>query len=160
MSNAPEGRSRRLALLVGLCAVLAGAACGPTIHPRPPDRFPGDAWRNAAQPLQIGETQLDTLNVAAGDHTDWKSIQTDRRGTMLIQLRVFRHESGSNSSSSSSGHLQILNPSKVVVLRQELAPEQGAFEIELPVVHPGVWLLGISLRSGEVSYELKAVWHR
>lgn len=147
-------RMRVVAAIVTSSLTLACASCGPTIQPLPRDPFPDDAWRDAAAPLPIGERALDTLNVPAGDHTDWKRIVADQRGTLLIELRVYREP----SSKSSSGHLQIVNPRKVVVLSQELHPEQEAYEIEVPVVHPGAWLVGLSLRRGVLSYELRSRW--
>ena len=125
-------------------------ACAPTINPLPPDRHPGDTWRGGAVPLEIGEVVMDTLDVPSGDHTDWKSIQCNRRGTLLLRLRIYRNKN--------SGHLQILNPKKGIVLSHDLVPGQEAYEITVPVIHPGRWLLGLSLRGGQVSYEMQAVW--
>lgn len=134
--------------LVLLAASLG--ACGPTISATPRDRFPEDAWRRAAVPLPVGEPVIDTLDVGAGDHTDWKSIAADRRGTLVLHLSIYRNEK--------SGHLQVLNPHGVVVLSYDLDAGQQTYDVEVPVVHPGTWLVGLSIRGGNATYEMRAAW--
>ncbi len=126
------------------------AGCGPTIDSFPPDRYPDDTWRGGAVELPIGEGITDTLDVPGGDHTDWKKMICDHRGTIDLKVRIYRN--------GHSGHLQILNPKKVVVLSQELVPGQEAYVVEIPVVHPGTWYIGISLRGGRVRYDMRADW--
>ncbi len=143
-------RVGRVLALAGL-ALLAAQGCAPTIDSLPLDRYPEDGWRGAAVELVPGATVSDTLDVTAGDHTDWKSVVCDRRGTLLLRVRLHHNDN--------AGHLQIVSPAKSVVLNQELVAGQQAYDIELPIVHPGTWLIGLSLRGGRASYEMQALWY-
>lgn len=145
-----SGTWRGVWTAVALGALLLAACGGPSIDVIPPDRAPNDAWQGAAVPMPVGEPVTDTLNIDAGDHTDWKSLQLDRIGELELRLRVYRNKH--------AGHLQVVNPHKTVVLSQDLAPGQEAYYVQIPVQQPGLWLVGISLRGGVVSYEMLAEW--
>ncbi len=116
--------------------------------PAPRPRAAGGGGAGAPRPG--GEVVIDTLNVGGGDHTDWKSIAANRRGTLNLHLSIYRNEK--------SGHLQVLNPHGVVVLSYDLDAGQQTYDVEIPVVHPGKWLIGLSIRGGRATYEMRATW--
>jgi len=139
---------------LAVLALVGLLGCGERVPRFPADRFPADAWRGEAVPLPLGRVEQDTLDVAAGDHTDWRSLHAGRTGQLVLSLRLYRDQQAPRQG----GHLQILNPHKVNVLALELLPEQEAYEVEIPVLRPGVWLVGLSLRGGRLVYEMKARW--
>ncbi len=104
---------------LAVLALVGLLGCGERVPRFPADRFPADAWRGEAVPLPLGRVEQDTLDVAAGDHTDWRSLHAGRTGQLVLSLRLYRDQQAPRQG----GHLQILNPHKVNVLALELLPD-------------------------------------
>jgi len=68
-----------------ILALLAGpAACGGY----PDDNSGGDAYRNEAQAMPMGEWVAGDLDLDGGDRTDWKAVDLDTGGKLNVEFNA------------------------------------------------------------------------
>lgn len=72
-------------MIVMVCgAALALVACGSA----PEENSGGDAYRNEAQPMPLDEWVTGELDLDGGDTTDWKSIDLEAAGKLVVELKA------------------------------------------------------------------------
>lgn len=74
------GRVRLALIVLGLVVV---TACGSA---EPDANSGGDAYRNEALPMPVGELVTGELDLEAGDQTDWKSTVIESGGKATVTL--------------------------------------------------------------------------
>jgi len=78
------GPSLRFVGLMGVLLATALAACGSA----PEEQSGGDAYRNEATPMPLDEWTTGELNLDGGDMTDWKSIDVESAGKLVVELKA------------------------------------------------------------------------
>ena len=78
------GRAHALAVTAFALAVGLGALGGCAGDPEA--KSGGDAYRNEAQPMPMGEWQVDDIAYGEGDRTDWKAIDVPQPAKLSIEL--------------------------------------------------------------------------
>ena len=78
--------------VVGLMAVLLAmslAACGSA----PEEQSGGDAYRNEALPMPLDEWTTGELDLDGGDTTDWKTVDIEGAGKLVVELKADKKSS-------------------------------------------------------------------
>jgi len=78
---------------LALLSVLAwgAVACGSA---EPDANSGGDAYRNEAQPMPVGDTVTGELDLETGDQTDWKSTTLESAGKATVTLSTDKKGAG------------------------------------------------------------------
>ena len=72
---------------VMVCGAVLGlgiGACGSA----PEENSGGDAYRNEAQPMPLDEWVTGELDLDSGDTTDWKAVDVDAAGKLIVELKA------------------------------------------------------------------------
>lgn len=78
------GPSHRFIGLVGVALAVGLAACGSA----PEEQSGGDAYRNEAMAMPLDEWTTGELNLDGGDTTDWKAIDVESAGKLVVELKA------------------------------------------------------------------------
>lgn len=70
--------------LILAALMVAATACGGD----PDENSGGDAYRNEAQVMPLGEWVAGDLDVDGGDRTDWKAIELDSSSKLNVELNA------------------------------------------------------------------------
>lgn len=71
-------------LLIMAALMVAATACGED----PEENSGGDAYRNEAQAIPLGEWVAGDLDGDGGDRTDWKAVELDSGGKLNVELNA------------------------------------------------------------------------
>ena len=76
--------SHRFIGLVGVAMAVGLAACGSA----PEEQSGGDAYRSEAMAMPLDEWTTGELNLDGGDTTDWKAIDVESAGKLVVELKA------------------------------------------------------------------------